>query len=56
MLFLPNKKHLQKCAGKDLVLIPGLWGIPQQAKMRLGSTQTLLATFVAARFMVTIAA
>lgn len=50
MLFLPNKKHLQKCAGKNLVLIPGLWGIPQQAKMRLGSTQTLLAAMKSKNF------
>ena len=49
MLFLPHKKHLQNARPEPCSDL-GAWGIPQQAKMRLGSTQTLLATFVTPYF------
>ena len=49
MLFLPHKKHLQNARPEPCSDL-GAWGIPQQAKMRLGSTQTLLAAMKSKNF------
>ena len=45
-----HTKSICKMRGQNPVLILGLGGFPQQAKTRLGSTQTLLATFITPYF------